>query len=269
MSATGTHVLVWTLANGQRQANPMPRDWDIAHSLANLMNREQGGTVYAALPLEDLQTWKEQPMNSVTADVPVEEMMTNADGDPIPARLVPGRIKLEDQTVNILIQRATAMQKEMADFKANAFSDVYAYLAELSASYGANRAGKRGGVELNSYDGLRRVSISVADSVAFGPELVAAKELIDTCIRRWGADAKPELMALINNSFRVGAGGKIRVDRVLELRRLSIDDADWKMAMVAIGDALRVQGSVAYIRFYQRERQDLAWQNIALDMSRL
>ena len=268
MSAGG-YCLVWTLADGRRHANPIARDRVLVEAIAGMENRREGGTVFAAIPADELETWKEQPMDSVTAEMPVEELMINGHGDPVPARFVPGRIKLEDQTVNLLIDEAVALQARMAAFKADAFSDINAFMTELSASYGGRRGGTRGGTQLESYDGLRRVIVSVADSMTFGPELTIAKELIDDCIRRWSADAKPELKVLIDDAFRVGSEGKVRVDRVVGLRRLEIKDDGWRGAMAAISDALRSQGSVSYVRFYQRESQDAQWKQIPLDMSKL
>lgn len=268
---SGGFCLVWTGANGARHANPIARDLDVVQSLAGLMNREQQGTVYAALPAGELDTWKEQAsMDGVTETwADAEAMMTNSEGDPVPARLVHARIKLEDQTVRILVEKASAMRAVMAGFKQAALSDVHAFLDELAASYGANRAGKRGGVQLNAYDGLSKVEISVANSLTFGPELESARLLINACIERWSATADGNLKVLVNDAFRVGAGGKIRVDRVIGLRRLDIADDEWKMAMMAIADAIRVQGCVSYLRFYTRASQDAKWEQIALDMSAL
>jgi hypothetical protein len=267
--SAGGYCLVWTLANGQRHANPIARDQVLIEAIASDGNRRNSGTTFAVIPKKDLETWKEQAMDSVTADAPVEELMINAHGDPVPAKFVAGRIRLEDQTVNLLIERAQALQAAMAAFKAEAFSDIHAFMGELSASYGGRRGGTRGGTQLDSYDGLRRVVVSVADSMTFGPELTVAKAMIDDCIRRWSADAKPELKVLIDDAFRVGSEGKVRVDRVIGLRRLDISDDGWRGAMAAIGDALRLQGSVSYIRFYQRESQNAQWKQIPLDMSKL
>ena len=266
---TAGFVLVWTGANGGRHANKIVRERSVVDGLAVLMNRETQGTVYASLPAEELDAWLKQGETDATTEAEAEAVMINSDGDPVPARLVPGRIKLEDQTVRILIEKARAMRSQMAAFKALAFSDITAFLDELAASYGAQRAGRRGGVQLNAYDGLSRVEISVADSLTFGPELEAARLLINSCIGRWSASADDKLKVLVNDAFRVGAGGKIRVDRVIGLRRLEIKDDEWQSAMVAIADAIRVQGCVSYIRFYTRPSQDAKWQQLALDMSAL
>jgi hypothetical protein len=269
---SGGFVLAWIGPDGSRHANPIARDMELVEALAGARNRSEWKSGrYMSISVENLEIWKEQATMDVTTETwaDAQAMMINGDGDPVPANLIPGRIKLEDQTVRILVEKALAMQSAMAAFKTEAFSDVHTFMAEMSAGYGVTLGGRRGGVRLDSYDGLKKVEISVADSLTFGPELNAAKDLIDACIVSWSADAMPELRVLINDAFRVGGTGKVRVDRVVGLRRLEIKDPRWQMAMVAISDALRKQGSVSYIRFYQRESQDVAWQHIPLDMSRL
>ncbi|HQU16658.1 MAG TPA: DUF3164 family protein [Gammaproteobacteria bacterium] len=206
-------------------------------------------------------------MNDMAA--PAEPVMTNSFGDQVPARLVPGRIKLEDQTVCLLIEKAVAMQAAMKAFKAAAFDDVDEFMAVLSGSYGTERRGRRGGTTLHSFDGLMKVELSVADSLVFGPGLAVAKDLIDACIKDWAADANDNLRVLVNDAFRPGASGKIPVERVITLRRLEIKDERWQQAMVAISDALRAQSSRTYIRFYCRENKDAKWTQVVLDMSSL
>lgn len=201
--------------------------------------------------------------------MPDEEMMTNSFGRRVPARFVQGRVKLEDQTVRLLIASADVIQTQMKAFKIAAFDDVQTFQAELAASYGASRSGRRGGVALTSFDGLMKVEVSVADTMRFGPELDVAKGLIDQCIEDWAKGANENLRVLINDAFRVGSNGSIQVDRVIGLRRLEINDPRWQQAMTAISDALRAQSSRTYIRFYRRPDADARWEQIVLDMSSL
>lgn len=263
---SASFYLGWTDGLALHHHDPAPLERAAAEHLAEVTRNP--GRPKTVLSEADLKTWKEKEAMEAL-ELANGQMMTNADGLSVPERMVPGRIKLEDQTVCILIKKALAMQAAMAAFKLSAFSDIYAFLDELSAAYGARRAGSRGGVLLNSYDALSKVEVSVADTMVFGPELASAQTLINECIQSWTQGANDNLRVVVNDAFRAGRGGKIRVDRVIGLRRLEIDDDRWKMAMVAIADAIRTQGSVSYIRFYHRESPDLAWQHISLDMSRV
>jgi hypothetical protein len=206
------------------------------------------------------------PGDPVPADEP---MMQNELGHFVPAVLVRPDHKLEDQLVRDLAAQAQALHDQIALFKACAFNDVRALLALLAERYKVKVGGARGGVVFHSYDGLMRVTISVADLMTFGPALVAAKALIDECITEWSAGANANIQAIVNDAFSVGDGGKLRVDRVLALRRLEIRDERWQRAMEAIGDALRVAQTREYIRVYRRANREAVFEQIVLDASRV
>lgn len=200
---------------------------------------------------------------------PGEAMMENSLGHFVPVRLVRDEHKLEDQLVRDLAGRADALHTAIAAFKEAAFSDVRTLLGLLGERYGVKLGGARGGVQLHSYDGMLRVTLSVADVLVFGPELRAAKALIDECITEWSAGANEHIRTIVNDAFSVGEGGKLQVDRVLALRRLEIDDAKWARAMEAIGDALRVAQTREYVRIYRRKTRDGQFEQIVLDASRV
>jgi hypothetical protein len=137
----------------------------------------------------------------------------------------------------------------------------------VAQTYGAKRGGAKGNVTLHSYDGNSKVTVAVGDTMTFGPELQAAKDLIDECLTEWVKGGNPNLRTLINDAFDVEKEGKLRTDRILGLRRLEIDDPRWKRAMDAIGDALRVQSSTRYLRFHRKRGQE--FEQVSLDVSRL
>ncbi len=198
-----------------------------------------------------------------------EPVMINAYGTPVPARLVADRIKLEDQAVRDLIARARDTQEALTAFKKRSMEDVQALLDLLAAHHGVQRSGRRGGVQLNTYDALMRVEVTIADGHTFGPELSLAKEKIDACITRWSDGARAELRQLVEDAFKVGKTGQVRVDRILGLRRIQSEDVEWLEAMALIDNALRVAASKAYVRFYARANLDADFEQIVLDASRL
>jgi hypothetical protein len=202
--------------------------------------------------------------------IPVgEPTMLNSLGHFVPASLVRPEHRLEDDLVRGLADQADLLHDALTVFKARAFDDVRALMSLLGEKYKVKLGGARGGVQLHSYDGLVRVTISVADAMTFGPELRAAKALIDECITEWSAGANANICAIVNDAFAVGDGGKLQVDRVLALRRLEITDEKWQRAMGAIGDALRVVQTREYIRIYRRKDRDAQFEQIVLDASRV
>jgi hypothetical protein len=54
---------------------------------------------------------------------------------------------------------------------------------------------------------------------------------------------------------------------VLGLRRLDIKDERWLKAMTAIGEAVQVVGSKAYIRVYERIGDSEMYRSIPLDIA--
>ena len=193
--------------------------------------------------------------------------MLNCYGDLVRTDLVQPRLRLENQTVQLLLGRAERLHETMAAMKRDALADIDSFLDILATQYRAKRRGQRGGVELTTFDGLGRVQISVADSIEFGAEISAAKDLIDECISKWSTGANSNLRTVVTSAFKTGRTGKIATDRVLSLRRLKIDDPHWQRAMLALDDAMRVVASISYVRFYTREKPDGAWVQITLDFA--
>ena len=186
------------------------------------------------------------------------------DQTPIPAgylkdaqeRLVPvSTIKpqriLEHELVERLCESARALNRALAEFKACSLSEVMNFRDLVAAEYGAEIGGAKGNMTLSTYDGREQVQVQVSETLAFGPELSAAKELIDGCLQRWTKEADDKVRVLVEHAFQVNKMGRIDTQRVLSLRQIAIEDADWKRAMDAISDALRVRSSTTYIRFYE------------------
>lgn len=196
-----------------------------------------------------------------------EDYIENSYGDRVPRNRVRTELLLEDQVVRDLVGRAEALQAELREFKQRLFDDIGAHQALLDERYQIKIGGRRGGLQLHSFDGRLRVQVSIEDSITFGPELRAAKTLIDGCIQCWTEGANANLAAVVNDAFAVGEGGRVRIDRVLGLRRLDIDDAEWKRAMEAIADAIRVSRSKAYVRLYRRASAEAAFKLVVLDLA--
>ena len=78
----------------------------------------------------------------------------------------------------------------MAAFKAKALADIEDLVAISHERYGVKVGGKKGNVSFITYDGKFKVERAMADRIIFTEEILAAKELIDQCIRKWseGAD---------------------------------------------------------------------------------
>lgn len=206
----------------------------------------------------------EQPAGTIVIDG--QEYMRDSAGRLVPIATVRASDLLEDQTVRKIIAFADDLSARIVRFRGHTFDDVGAYLDILAEKYGAQRGGKKGNVQLTSFDGTLKVTIQVQDQIAFGPELQIAKSLIDTIIVKEAAGATDTIRALVEHAFQVDKEGRINRAALFQLRRLSIDDPDWRAAMEALGDAIRVIGSKEYVRFYRRVPAG-KWEPISIDLA--
>ncbi len=174
----------------------------------------------------------------------------DAQGNLVPEAKVKDEHKLEDQLVRDQVAAAKKLNAALAEFKNSSLNEAAAFRALIAERYGAKKGGRKGNMTLRTFDGAFEMQVAVAENLSFGPELQAAKDLIDECIERWSEGANDNIHALVNHAFQVSKEGRIDTGRVLGLRKLDIEDPEWHRAMTAIADAVRVTSSKTYIRFY-------------------
>jgi hypothetical protein len=191
----------------------------------------------------------------------------NAQGHLIPESLIKPIDIERDRLVQHLVDRASELNGELADYKAVAFGDIEAFVEMSAEQYGAKVGGKKGNVTLFSFDGRYKIQRAVQERIAFDERLQAARALIDECFQDWTQNARPEVIALVNDAFRADTNGEIRTARVLALRRFAISDERWQRAMTAIGEAVQVVGSKSYVRIYERVGDTDQYRPISLDIA--
>lgn len=209
-------------------------------------------------------------MDPIVSPEPREGYLPNRLGDWISEAHIRPALLREHRPVEDLIEEAGNMRVFLEIFKAKCFDEISTFRAEMAATYNANVGGTRGGLTLNNFADTMRITVSQADSLSFGPELEAAKSLIDECLREWAEGGNDNLRAVVNDAFHVGENKKVRMDRVLGLRRIQINDDDrWARAMAAINDAVRTERSRLYVRLYRRATPEDEWTLIVLDLARV
>jgi len=141
--------------------------------------------------------------------------------------------------------------------------------------YEAKVGGQKGNITMSSYDGKRAVKISVQEHIHFGPELEAAKALIDDCIEEWSEGGNQNIRALVEHAFQVNKEGAIDTGRVLGLRGVNMKDKEgnvdpvWARAMDAIADAVKVKSTASYVRFYEENPNTGKLETISLDFAKV
>ena len=200
-------------------------------------------------------------------DVGGTPYLRDAKGALVPIAAIKPADLLMDELVRLVIIEATELSATIAAFKVRTFERVGALQALLAQQYGAKVGGAKGNVSLTTFDGCERVLVQVSDQIEFGPEMQAAKALIDECLNEWAATGGVELRALVNRVFQVDQQGKINRAEVFMLLRVEIDDERWQRAMEAIRESIRVIGSRTYVRFQRRDAGDAAWRGVPIDIA--
>lgn len=181
-----------------------------------------------------------------------------------------GQIKpqrlLEDEMVRKVMYFARELSDQVRRFKGHTFADLAAFQSLLEQQYGAKAGGAKGNVTFTTFDDSMRVEVKMADQITFGPELQAAKKLVDECLREWGADSHEMIRSLVNNVFSVEKEGQINRGELFSLLAIEHSDPRWQSAMEAIRDSIRVIGTKAYLRFRVRDDQG-SWSTVTIDLA--
>ena len=196
-----------------------------------------------------------------------EGYMRNASGHLVPIDKVREQDKLRDATVQKLVADAIEVHVRLKAFKSNALSDIADLVRIAGEKYQVVLGGKKGNVNLTSYDGKYKVVRSMADRIVFTEEIEAAKSLINSCIDRWSEGANDNIRVLVDRAFSKDKTGQLKTASVLELMRLEIADEEWKRAMLAIKDSIQTTGSAIYVRVYERVGDSDQYKAIPLDLA--
>lgn len=202
------------------------------------------------------------------AELTIPGTRKNAKGHFVPEAMIKPTDILIDDLINCMATEWKKQKDALADFKRRAFEDLHALVGAINENYGVKKGGEKGNIQLYSYDGTYKLVVAVAETITFGPELQAAREMINECLNNWSSDAQPELKTIVAEAFATDGQGAVSVGRILMLRRYNITDERWLKALAAINDSVRVMGSKQYMRLYERNEAG-AYLPIPLDIAAL
>ena len=151
------------------------------------------------------------------------------------------------------IAEVEAMHEKLKVLKAGLLDDIEAFVALSFERYNVKLGGKKGNLSLESFDGKYTIERQMGEYITFDEGLLAAKTLIDECLRDWTNGSGSELKTLIDHTFRVDKKGKLNTSAILGLRRHKFDDERWKRAMDAISESVKVTSRRAYVRAYKKD----------------
>jgi hypothetical protein len=202
---------------------------------------------------------------SKTPKIP-EGYRQDAQGRLVPLETIKEVDLQRDALVKGVVAKAKEMSGQLALFRAAVMDQIQAFVAESAEKFGVKIGGAKGNITLLSFDGALKVVFAVNDFISFDERLQVAKQLVDKCIRKWSEGSRPEIIALVNDAFDVDKTGRVSAGKILALRRLDIEDKDWRKAMDAIGQSLTVVRTKSYVRVYERDEHG-EYQPIALDVA--
>lgn len=211
---------------------------------------------------------------AATATVPEGQVMvgdnlymTNAKGALVPIELVKPSDQLQDEMVRKIMGHARDLNAQIARFKQHTLDDVADLMALLLQDYKTRIGGEKGNVSLTSYDGALQVRLQVQERLTFGPELQAAKANVDAYLTELTEDSGPELRGIVQHAFRTDQAGLVNRAELFRLLRYEIADERWQLAMKAIKDSIRVEGTKEHVRFYQRPNARAKWEAVTIDVA--
>lgn len=210
---------------------------------------------------------EEKPLEGIVV-INGRSFMEDAKGNFVPVENIKPADRLQDQTVRKIMQYAVDLNAQLVRFRSHTMADLGALDALLAEQYGAKIGGAKGNRTYQTIDGLMKVQVQVSDLITFGPELQAAKSLIDECLKEWSADSRPEIQAVVTRAFNTDKEGQINKSELFMLLNLKIDDGRWQRAMEAIRDSIRITGSKEYVRFYRRHTRIDDWQAVTIDLAK-
>jgi hypothetical protein len=207
------------------------------------------------------------PAHPAAIDVGGKLYLRDAKDALVPIATVKPTDLLMDELVRSILGEAAELSATIAAFKQQTFERVSQMQALFAQEYDAKIGGPKGNITLSTFDGCQRTMVQVQDQIEFGPEMQAAKALIDECLNEWAAGSGDELRAIVNRAFQVDQQGKINRTQIFMLLRSNIEDERWQRAMKAIQDSMRVIGSRTYLRFQRRDAGDAAWRGVPIDIA--
>jgi hypothetical protein len=193
----------------------------------------------------------------------------NSKGHLVPLDQISELDQLRDELVHELIAGAFATAQTVREFKLDAASKIQAFIELSAQDHGVEYGGKKGNVQLVSYDGTKKVIRSVAELITFNEKMSIARECIFDCIAKWADGSNSNLVQIVRGAFERDANGHLSTAKILGLRRYNIDDPDWAKAMELIADAIVINDTAQYVRFYTRKGSEDKYIQIALDGTRV
>ena len=122
-------------------------------------------------------------------------------------------------------------------------------------------------ITLTNYDGTKQISIKSSKVIDFDENLQLAKQKIDECFAKWGAESHPNIKAVVDKYFKVDKKGVLNKNAILGLFKFQMNDKDWDEAMRLIQLSIVDDESREYLMLRTRKNKDADWELVNLNLS--
>ena len=189
-------------------------------------------------------------------------------GRPVPEEYIRPEDKKKDKLVESILKRVTKLSAKLETEKAEIVGSIEKYLKEL-AKDNKVREGWKGNILLYNFSQNLCIERRIDESISFDERLQMVKTTIDKWIGQKLKDTDPTLSKVIAQAFSVDKQGRINTAMLLKLKRIDIQDAEWKKAMQLLDDSIFVKSSKMALRFRMKgtENPDNGWTEISLNFN--
>lgn len=174
----------------------------------------------------------------------------DGEGIKVPVDYISDEDQQRDKFVEDLIDDAIRLQGFISTLKAKMQAKVEVYLEGVASNYGE---AWQGNARIRNFSQTAEVEIRQAKLLTFDETLSIAKTKIDNCISKWAMGSRKEIIALVNQAFRVNQKQQLDVKEIMKLLSLDIQEEQWLEAMEIIKKSIRVESTKQYLNFRRRD----------------
>lgn len=191
-------------------------------------------------------------------------------GRPIPEEYIQPHDKKRDRMVESIIKRVSKLSAKLASEKTEIVAAIEKYLKEL-AKDNKVRENWKGNIIIYNFSQNLCIERRINETISFDERL----QMVKTTIDKWLNDRLKnidELIAkVISQAFSVDKQGRINTAMLLKLRKLDIQDHEWKKAMELLDESIFVKSSKMALRFRTKNTDvpDGAWSEIGLNFNEI
>ena len=189
-------------------------------------------------------------------------------GRPVPEEYIRPEDKRRDKLVESILKRVSKLSAKLESEKTEIVDAIEKYLKEL-AKDNKVRENWKGNILLYNFSQNLCIERRIDETVSFDERLQMVKTTIDKWINNKLKDTDPTLSKVIAQAFSVDKQGRINTAMLLKLKRIDIQDAEWKKAMQLLDDSIFVKSSKMALRFRSKDLSvpEGGWVEVSLNFN--